>query len=325
MPVGRILTLTMVLSLFSGLAFSQTSEFSMVSDLTVISPGELVSVDIYVDDTDDLGAWQVTIEVTGGDFGSLDLEDLYIDTSRTDYVFYGLSSIEVTFLAGGQMAAAMLTTPCPDITGPGYLGTAEYRASSTARGEFNIRFVDNAAVTLLRDCGASPISLTLDQSTIITVECAIDAHCDDGEACTDDTCNSGICVFIDVHCDDGEACTDDTCNNGTCVFTNDDTNTCTDGNDCTDDSCSSGTCVSTNDDTNTCTDGNPCTTADTCSSGTCSGTNESSGTPCDDGLFCTETDECDGSGTCVGSGDPCPARRPNCCELLDVCSQWFCV
>ena len=278
MHAGRILTLTIALSLFSGLALSEASEFSMVPSKVLIDQDETITVDVFLDAADYLGAWQVTIEVTGGDTGSLDLDDLDIDTGRTDYVFYGLNSIEVVYVPGGEMAAAMLDMNCPDITEPGYLGTATFTASSDATGVFNIRFVDDDERTFLNDCDAVRITpVTMDQGTYIGVE---------------------VDCLEDGHCDDSEDCTDDTCVDNDCVFTNDDNNTCTDGNDCT---------------------------ADTCSSGTCSSTNESSGTPCDDGLFCTETDECDGSGTCVGSGDPCPARRPNCCELLDVCSQWFCV
>ena len=128
---------------------------------------------------------------------------------------------------------------------------------------------------------------------------------------------------IDSHCDDGNVCTDDACNNGTCVYTNDDTNVCTDGNDCTDDACSSGTCVSTDDDTNTCTDGNDCT-ADSCLSGVCTGTNEPANTACDDGLFCTKTDKCDGAGVCVGTGNPCKAQTPFCCEPLSTCGPLPC-
>lgn len=67
-----------------------------------------------------------------------------------------------------------------------------------------------------------------------------------------------------------------------------------------------------------CDDGNDCT-ADTCTSNACSNDDEDSGTACDDGLFCTATDECDGSGTCVGSGNPCSAPASRCCEGTDTC------
>ena len=118
-------------------------------------------------------------------------------------------------------------------------------------------------------------------------------------AIADDEAFIGVEVegVMDSHCDDSNACTDDTCNNGTCVYTNDDTNTCTDGNDCTADSCLSGVCTSTNEPVNT---------------------------ACDDGLFCTKTDKCDGAGTCVGTGDPCTGRNRYCCEPLSTCGPAPC-
>jgi hypothetical protein len=65
---------------------------------------------------------------------------------------------------------------------------------------------------------------------------------------------------------------------------------CNDNNDCTDDTCNveTGDCVFTPNDS----------------------------TVCDDGLFCTETDQCSG-GTCVGSGDPCTPQA--CDEATDTC------
>ncbi|UCE61193.1 MAG: hypothetical protein JSU63_05475, partial [Phycisphaerales bacterium] len=71
-----------------------------------------------------------------------------------------------------------------------------------------------------------------------------------------------------------------------------------------------------------CDDDNDCTT-NTCTDNVCSYADVSQGSPCDDGLFCTDTDECDGAGTCVGSGNPCPAFSPKCCEGTDECIKAF--
>jgi len=94
---------------------------------------------------------------------------------------------------------------------------------------------------------------------------------------------------------------------------------CDDTNPCTDDTCEAGVCMHTNNDSNTCTDGNACT-ADECLAGVCTSTNEQSGTACDDGLFCTKTDTCDGDGACVGAGTPC-TKPPDtkCCEYAEEC------
>jgi len=65
---------------------------------------------------------------------------------------------------------------------------------------------------------------------------------------------------------------------------------CNDNNECTDDTCNVGTgdCVFTPNDSNA----------------------------CNDGLFCTETDQCSG-GTCVGTGNPCTPQA--CDEETDTC------
>jgi len=85
--------------------------------------------------------------------------------------------------------------------------------------------------------------------------CATDTDCDDGNACSFDTCAAGACSYApiancapcaaDTDCNDGNACTDDTCDtgSGTCVFTADDTNTCSDGVACTTDTCQAGVCA----------------------------------------------------------------------------------
>ena len=67
--------------------------------------------------------------------------------------------------------------------------------------------------------------------------------CDDGNACTDDSCDPGSgCENTPIDCDDGDACTDDSCDSGGgCVNAPID---CDDGDACTDDSCDPGSgCV----------------------------------------------------------------------------------
>jgi len=58
----------------------------------------------------------------------------------------------------------------------------------------------------------------------------------------------------------------------------------------------------------------------TCVSNACVYDNAPQGTPCDDGQFCTATDECDGNGACVGSGSACGnPLKPQCCEGEQTC------
>lgn len=176
------------------------------------------------------------------------------------------------------------------------------------------------------------------------------ATCDDGEACTTtDACTpSGVCAgdwdegnatctcAADVNCDDGLACTLNTCSNeGECIVTikenfcllegacftalaSRDGNACQvcrpeiskttwqslvcdDQNQCTDDSCHpSFGCITSNDDTNACNDGSDCTQDDHCLEGTCVG-------------------QCD----CVEDADCNQADAPACNKL--VCQSFKCV
>lgn len=90
--------------------------------------------------------------------------------------------------------------------------------------------------------------------------CTSDAQCNDSNACTTDTCNSGTCVNTLITCNDNDACTNDTCNPASgCVYTPLD---CNDGDSCTVDTCVGGSCQHVVD----CDDGNPCT-VDSCAPG----------------------------------------------------------
>jgi hypothetical protein len=89
------------------------------------------------------------------------------------------------------------------------------------------------------------------------VPCATSNDCDDGDPCTTDTCNLGVCQH-DTSCDDGDPCTiEDHCTNGTCAGTPLD---CNDGAACTDDSCNGGTCFH-DPNNDRCTGSNECAQA----------------------------------------------------------------
>ncbi len=113
---------------------------------------------------------------------------------------------------------------------------------------------------------------------------------DDGNPCTDDTCDiGGECVHPPA---DGRSCGDGgRCGGGSCC------EGCWDGTACqpgdTLDACGSGgfACAA-------CDDGNQCT-VDACIDGSCEAAVAGTGSPCDDGNECT-SEACDG-GTCVAT------------------------
>jgi V8-like Glu-specific endopeptidase len=147
-------------------------------------------------------------------------------------------------------------------------------------------------------------------SCYVPTSCTTNAECGDGNLCNgEETCGvSGQCQpGTPIICNDGNPCTDDTCNpaTGGCVFTNN-TAPCDDGDACTvGDTCSAGSCRPGTD--RNCDDGNPCT-ADSCVKDTGCIHTRTSGGPCDDGNACTSEDTCS-AGVCVGNpvdGTACP-------------------
>ena len=127
--------------------------------------------------------------------------------------------------------------------------------------------------------------------------CETDVDCNDFDACTTDQCVETVCVFtpIDVPtvCDDGNACTAESCDPATgcentpeCVLDTD----CDDSDACTVDTCSAdGCCVFTPIDVpRGCDDGNACT-AEGCDPAT----------GCENTPECVVDADCDDSDACT--------------------------
>ena len=103
--------------------------------------------------------------------------------------------------------------------------------------------------------------------------------CDDNNPCTTgDVCGAGVCSGVGKTCDDGLACTKDSCSlTAGCTHDALSGTACDDGNPCTTgDVCQAGKCGSTG--TDTCDDGNACT-ADLCAKTGCEHTDKTFGQP----------------------------------------------
>ena len=142
--------------------------------------------------------------------------------------------------------------------------------------------------------------------------------CDDGDLCTDDTCDPSTgCVFTDNsdRCDDSDVCTDDSCDPIIGCVNTDNSARCDDSDVCTDDSCDPVIgCVNT-DNSARCDDSDVCTD-DSCDPVTgCVNTDNS--TRCDDNDVCTD-DSCDPVAGCVNTDNS--AR----CDDSDVCTDDSC-
>ena len=200
-----------------------------------------------------------------------------------------------------------------------------------------------------------------DEATDQCVECLGDGDCDDGLYCNgSETCSAGSCeAGSAVICDDGVACTTDSCNEATdsCDFTADDT-ACDDGLFCNGaETCNSSLgcqtaatpvcpdlqCDETADicfgcgDDSECDDGLFCNGVETCAAGVCqSAPTEScvgslcdeaadqgveclADGDCDDGLFCNGAETCSAGSCQAATADPCAGS--GCDESLDQCLE----
>jgi hypothetical protein len=150
------------------------------------------------------------------------------------------------------------------------------------------------------------------------VECLTEAHCGDGNPCTDDSCTAGVCGNVNntAPCDDDDECTvDDVCAEGECDPGG--PLDCDDDDACTTDTCNPATgCVHEAvdcDDSDACTD-DDCDTGSGC---------VHPPTDCDDGDDCT-VDSCDPVTGCDHSyeqrlfGDILPNFCPPDCPQPDV-------
>ncbi len=124
--------------------------------------------------------------------------------------------------------------------------------------------------------------------------------CTSNDACTVPLCNgdTGVCSSTTLNCDDGNPCTQDTCNSFGCIHINyADGSACSDNNSCTlSDHCMSGTCVGT---TKTCNAPDACVVA-ACNKTT--GNCEQTPRICDSSACITGT--CDPAIGCVFTGNP---------------------
>ena len=188
---------------------------------------------------------------------------------------------------------------------PDTAATVQWSAAATAEGPFDTWVQDAAELPPLRwvsyraDLQALDAATPwLDQLTLSwTPDACNDAEgkpCDDGDACTTDTClGAAGCDFTPLACDDGDLCTTDGCDPATgCthpVLSCDDEDPCTD-----DSSCDPATgCVNAAID-GCCIDAGGCDDEDACTVDGCdTELHTCSHTPVQDALCCNVADDCD--------------------------------
>jgi cysteine-rich repeat protein len=227
----------------------------------------------------------------------------------------------VTLNASGLPGGATMTPTLPVVGNP-VSSDFSWTPNTGQAGQYVVTFTATDDALLQTLC-----SITIDVTT-----CQTNADCDDGNACTDDVCdpgnpsaNAGGCVYSTIGCDDGNVCTDDSCDPGIGCINAPNTAPCSDGLFCTvGEHCSGGACVGATP--RDCGDLNPCT-LDSCDEGGAQCVNDPApleGASCNDGLFCTDPDTCQG-GLCTGPARDCSdgllCTLDACDENADECTH----
>jgi hypothetical protein len=147
-------------------------------------------------------------------------------------------------------------------------------------------------------------------------------ECNDGNLCTDDSCQPQAgCVYSpnSADCEDGNACTlDDQCQGGWCLGKG--TPNCNDENPCTADSCAADLGCTHEFTSDSCDDGDACTTGETCNNGGCSG---GVATNCNDNNQCTD-DSCLSPTGCAHLPNSNNCEDGNQCTAQDKCLNSEC-
>ncbi|GAG22651.1 unnamed protein product, partial [marine sediment metagenome] len=93
-----------VIRLVGGSSFAPgQAVMTLVPSQSRVQPGRAVTVDIFIRGVADLRTYQVTVEVTGGQRGELAVEDMQIDSARSNYVFGTLQKIDGVDMTGNRV------------------------------------------------------------------------------------------------------------------------------------------------------------------------------------------------------------------------------
>jgi hypothetical protein len=178
-------------------------------------------------------------------------------------------------------------------------------------------YAPNAAL-----CDDDNVCTTVDQCQNAECKGAGMLNCNDGNPCTDDSCDPVTgCLHVNntAVCSDGNQCTPkDVCTKGACLGMG--VKDCDDSNPCTDDACHPTLGCVHDPNTAACNDDNVCTTADVCQGGACTGT---ALLLCNDGNPCTD-DSCDAEKGCVYLPNKISCDDGNACTLGDICKDGKC-
>ena len=134
---------------------------------TEAKPGDIITVDVYINNVANLSLYQVQLKAVGGERGRLIPEQVEIQKTRRDYVLGGTGIIEAADQRN-KRAGGLLMQGSVDVTRPAYLATFTYRVSSDAAGTFKVN-INRGSETFISDQSSATLSFGAGADAKITV------------------------------------------------------------------------------------------------------------------------------------------------------------
>lgn len=132
-----------------------------------VAPGSTVTAEVRLHKVTDLGAFQFMMKTSGGERGSVTVENIVIDKQRQDFVF-GTAQAFSAVDHSQMRAGGVLVDGGRDIVDSAYLATVTFRVSDDAAGTFQLN-VDKGRETFLRNSSAVAIAEAIGPAATITV------------------------------------------------------------------------------------------------------------------------------------------------------------
>ena len=124
----------------------------LVADQEVGKAGDKILVDVLGKGLGDVRGYQIGLDVSGGEAGKLELDDIIIDSGRKNYVFVGTESFNATDMRSSRVVNALPAGSVHSID-KSYLATFVYRVSPDARGNFLVSVRGGDSTVFLDSAG----------------------------------------------------------------------------------------------------------------------------------------------------------------------------
>ncbi|NOS99590.1 MAG: hypothetical protein HOP29_03080 [Phycisphaerales bacterium] len=130
------------------------TQLTLVPQDNSIDAGDTVTVDVFADDVKDLRGYQLRLTGTDAGFAtSATIVDVYVDTERDDYVFFGADARHAEDMENHRMVVALMKGGVTQ-TGRVYFGTFVFKADESAEGAIRTAIYPVDGMILVDPTGA---------------------------------------------------------------------------------------------------------------------------------------------------------------------------